>query len=133
MIREGSGNVKMIMENLLGGGIFHAKIDEQIVFDQLDYNENAIWGLLLASGYLKVEKYAIDVDTGKEEYDLKLTNKEVRLMFQDMIEGWFKAYVPAYNDFIRALFEDDVDAMNYYMNKVALATLSNFDTVSKAS
>ena len=133
LIREGSGNVKMIMENLLGGGIFHAKIDEQIVFDQLDYNENAIWGLLLASGYLKVEKYAIDVDTGKEEYDLKLTNKEVRLMFQDMIEGWFKAYVPAYNDFIRALFEDDVDAMNYYMNKVALATFSNFDTVSKAS
>lgn len=133
LIREGSGNVKMIMENLLSGGIFHAKIDEQIVFDQLDYNENAIWSLLLASGYLKVARYVIDIDTGKEEYDLKLTNKEVCLMFQDMIEGWFKAYVPAYNDFVRALLENDVDAMNYYMNKVALVTFSSFDAGNRPS
>ncbi|HBN56482.1 MAG TPA: hypothetical protein DD414_06875, partial [Lachnospiraceae bacterium] len=63
---------------------------EQIVFDQLDYNESAIWSLLLASGYLKVEEHTFDADTGKEEYVLRLTNKEVRLMFRNMIEGWFK-------------------------------------------
>ncbi len=75
----------------------------------------------------------MDPDTGKEEYDLKLTNKEVRLMFQNMIEGWVKTYVPAYNDFIKALLEGDVEAMNYYMNKVALATFSNFDVGNKPS
>ncbi len=128
LIREGSRDVKIIMENLLKGGTLHTKIDEQIVFNQLDHNEYAIWSLLLASGYLKVERYSMDVDAGKEEYDLKLTNKEVRLMFQNMIEGWFKTYVPAYNDFIKALLEDDTEAMNYYMNKVALATFSCFDT-----
>ncbi len=128
LIREGSRDVKIIMENLLKGGTLHTKIDEQIVFNQLDHNEYAIWSLLLASGYLKVERYSMDADAGKEEYDLKLTNKEVRLMFQNMIEGWFKTYVPAYNDFIKALLEDDTEAMNYYMNKVALATFSCFDT-----
>lgn len=133
LIREGSRDVKMIMENLLKGGTLHTKIDEQIVFNQLDHNEYAIWSLLLASGYLKVEKYTMDADTGREEYDLKLTNKEVRLMFQNMIEGWFKAYVPEYNDFIKALLEGDTEAMNYYMNKVALATFSNFDTGNKPS
>ena len=128
LIRKGSKNIKMIMENLLNGGILQTKIDEQIVFDQLDYNEYAIWSLLLASGYLKVEKHTFDLNTGKEEYSLKLTNKEVRLMFQNMIEGWFKNYTPAYNDFIKALLQDDAKAMNHYMNQVALATFSSFDT-----
>ncbi len=128
LIRKGSKNIKMIMENLLNGGILQTKIDEQIVFDQLDYNEYAIWSLLLASGYLKVEKHTFDLNTGKEEYSLKLTNKEVRLMFQNMIEGWFKNYTPAYNDFIKALLQDNAKAMNHYMNQVALATFSSFDT-----
>ena len=81
------------MEDLINGGIFHTRIDEQIVFNQFDHNEYAIWSLLLASGYLKVETYTLD--DGIEEYDLKLTNKEVRLVFQGMIEGWFKQYSPA--------------------------------------
>ncbi|HCT92248.1 MAG TPA: hypothetical protein DF613_12850 [Lachnospiraceae bacterium] len=128
LIREGSREVKIIMENLLKGGTLRTKIDEQIVFNQLDHNESAIWSLLLASGYLKVEAYTFDPDLEKEEYILKLTNKEVRLMFQNMIEGWFKNYAPAYNDFVKALLTDDKKAMNHYMNKVALATFSNFDT-----
>ena len=133
LIREGSKDVKIIMENLLQGGTLRTKIDEQIVFDQLDHNEYAIWSLLLASGYLKVEAHTFDPDTGREEYALKLTNKEVRLMFQNMIEGWFKTYVPSYNDFIKALLLHDKKAMNHYMNKVALATFSNFDTGNKPS
>lgn len=133
LIRRGSKDVKMIMENLLNGEALHAKIDEQIVFSQLDYNEYAIWSLLLASGYLKVENHVLHADIGKEEYELKLTNKEVKLMFQTMIEGWFKNHAPAYNDFVKAMMQDDKKAMNYYMNKVALATFSSFDTGNKPS
>lgn len=133
LIQEGSKDVKIIMEKLLSGGTLHTKIDEQIVFDQLDHNEYAIWSLLLASGYLKVENYEIDGDSGKEEYSLKLTNKEVKFMFQNMIEGWFKNYTPEYNDFIKALLADDIDAMNEYMNRVTGDTFSNFDTGKKPS
>ncbi len=133
LIREGSRDVKLIMENLLQGGVLRTKIDEQIVFDQLDYNEYAIWSLLLASGYLKVEEHTVDAENGRTEYALRLTNKEVKLMFEDMIEGWFKQYVPAYNDFIKALLLHDKKAMNVYMNRVALATFSNFDTGNKSS
>ncbi len=131
LIREGSREVKITMEDLLNGGVLHTRIDEQIVFNQLDHNEYAIWSLLLASGYLKVEKYTLEEGVG--EYSLKLTNKEVRLMFRSMIEGWFKRYSPAYNDFIKALLLDDTKAMNHYMNKVALATFSNFDAGNKPS
>ncbi|RKI41517.1 hypothetical protein D7V96_09935 [bacterium D16-59] len=131
LIREGSKDIKVAMEDLINGGTLHTRIDEQIVFNQLSHNEYAIWSLLLASGYLKVENYTLE--EGIEEYDLKLTNKEVRIMFRNMIEGWFKQYSPAYNDFIKALLLNDKKAMNHYMNKVALATFSSFDTGKKPS
>ncbi|MDE7267485.1 MAG: ATP-binding protein, partial [Lachnospiraceae bacterium] len=133
LIREGSPDIKMTMEDLLHGKIFHTKIDEQIVFNQLNHNDSAIWSLLLTSGYLRVERFAFNEKNGKTEYDLKLTNKEVRLMFEQMIDGWFREYTPDYNTFIKALLQDNKKAMNTYMNRVALATFSNFDTGRKPS
>ena len=133
LVREGSRDVKIVMENLLNGGTLQTYIDEQIVFSHLAHNEYAIWSLLLASGYLKAEKHIFDEDTGNEKYFLKLTNKEVKLMFCNIIEGWFKRYSPAYNDFIKALLLDDKKAMNHYMNKIALATFSFFDTGNQPS
>ena len=128
VIREGSKDVKLTMESLLKGESFCTQIDEQIVFSQLDVTESAIWSLLLASGYLKVEDYWMDEKTGREMYSLRLTNREVRIMFEQMIEGWFSQRVSAYNDFIKALKQGNLDAMNEYMNRVALATFSSFDT-----
>ncbi len=132
LIREGSPEVKMTMELLLGDGIFHTEIDEQIVFEQLDYSQSAIWSLLLASGYLRVESHEM-LPGGRWQYGLKLTNREVRLMFERMIEGWFRDYTPHYNTFIKALLLGDLDAMNLYMNRVALATFSSFDAGVKPS
>ncbi len=133
LVREGSGDVKMVMEDLLDGGILQTEIDEQIVFSQLDSDEAAIWSLLLASGYLKVEHHWMDLDMETEGYELKLTNREVRMMFKNMIKGWFKECLPEYNDFIKALLLGDVEAMNEYMNRVALDTFSYFDTGRKPS
>ena len=128
LIREGSANVKMIMEDLLMGKCLHTQIDEQVVFAQLDYSEYAIWSLLLASGYLKVIKYEMNLESGGEEYDLALTNKEVKIMFERMIRDWFSRFTPDYNDFVKALLAGDTKAMNAYMNRVALATFSYFNT-----
>ena len=54
LIQQGSSKTKIIMGELLDGKSIKTKLDEQIVFDQLDGNTEAIWSLLLASGYLKV-------------------------------------------------------------------------------
>ena len=132
LIREGEAEVKTVMEDLLQGKTFHTRIDEQIIFSQLDSNTNAVWSLLLTSGYLRVEKTTLD-SRGKLEYDLKLTNKEVRIMFEQMIESWFADYTSAYNAFIKAILADDKKAMNVYMNRTALATFSFFDTGNKPS
>ena len=128
LIREGSAEIKISMENLLKGGHLYKEIDEQIVFDQMDADENAIWSLFLTSGYLKVESCTLNEDTGAEMYELALTNKEVQIMFRKMIRKWFTGMGTVYNGFIRALLQDDVKSMNAYMNRVALATFSYFDS-----
>ncbi|MDE7210594.1 MAG: ATP-binding protein [Lachnospiraceae bacterium] len=133
LIREGSRNVKLTMEDLLNGGTLQTQIDEQIIFNQLDQSENAIWSLLLASGYLKIESHTEYEDNRRKNYILKLTNTEVKLMFENMIDDWFKNRSSDYNDFVKALLLDDKKAMNHYMNRVALATFSFFDAGNKPS
>lgn len=133
LIREGNTKIKISMEDLLNGKHLYKEIDEQIIFDQLDHDENAIWSLFLASGYLKVENYTLNEDTGTDLYELSLTNKEVQIMFQKMIRKWFSGTDIVYNDFIKAMLNNDVKSMNIYMNKIALTTFSYFDSGRKPS
>ena len=136
VLREGNRNMKEQFERLLQGEKLLTTIDEQIVYNQLDGNEKAVWSLLLASGYLKVvsvQKYQ-DVPRGKEPlYELVLTNLEVEVMFHNMVRSWFQDSAADYNDFVKALILDDCDAMNEYMNRVALNTFSYFDTGNRPS
>lgn len=104
-----------------------------IVFRQLEHQASAIWSMLLATGYLKTEQVLFNERTGKTEYDLALTNGEVRLMFEQMIDDWFLEYTPAYKDFVKALLKGSLREMNHYMNRVALDTFSFFDTGNKPS
>ncbi len=128
LIREGSPEIKMTMEALLRGEGFRTTFDEQIVFDQLGKGDGAVWSLLLASGYLKIVNYQFNIMRRKAEFDLKLTNLEVQVMFEQMIEGWFEGCRRVSNAFLQALMNGDVEGMNTYMNKVALQSFSYFDT-----
>ena len=129
LIREGDRRVKTTFEKLLRGETITCPIDEQIVYNQLDGNEAAIWSLLLASGYLKVLKVEEKSVAGKQAmYELELTNEEVKDMFYGMVQGWFNPAKGDYNDFVEALLADNVDAMNEYMNRMTLLMFSSFDT-----
>lgn len=135
LIREGSPDIKKTFEHLMCGESIRMEIDEQIVYDQLLRKKNAVWSLLLASGYLKVnnfEIYTSEYGEWKEEYELELTNFEVRVMFRRMVGGWFDAS-SNYNDFIKALLLGDIKAMNTYMNKVTSEIFSYFDTGGNSS
>ncbi len=89
LVRTGSAEIKKTMETLMAGGIVEKNIDEQIVFEQLKTNKDAVWSLLLASGYLRIEAFRTEGRLNKKIYSLKLTNYEVEQMFGTMIERWF--------------------------------------------
>ena len=131
LIQAGSVNIKRIMEELLEGKHLKTELDEQIVFNQLDSSSEAIWSLLLASGYLKLEHVDFENVEGENIYELSLTNFEVKLMFENMIKAWFKTRDDSSDEFVKAMFGGDLDAMNYYMNEITCSTFSCFDVAGK--
>ena len=134
LIREGSSQLKTSFETLLRGESIICPIDEQIVYNQLNGSKAAVWSLLVASGYLKVLDYE---DMKKVEripnYELTITNGEVRIMFESMVKGWFDEAEEEYSNFVTALLLNDLDAMNEYMNDVAFRIFSYFDTGNNPS
>lgn len=135
LIREGNSDVKTTFEKLLQGEPVFAAIDEQIVYNTLNDNADAIWSLLLASGYFKVLSYEEYKNDGifLPKYELDFTNFEVRAMFHGIVRNWFQTTRPEYNHFINALLANDVSAMNAYMNRVSLRIFSYFDTGKEPS
>ena len=133
LIREGSSEIKMITETLIQGKEFHTSFDEQIVFNQLDQDDSAVWSMLMASGYLKPEYAEFNPKTGMTEYILKLTNREVYFMFHSMIKDWFGKCRQIHNTFLQALLSHDLEGMNEYMNDISSELFSSFDTGKKPS
>ena len=135
LLQEGNKQVKESFEKLLRRECIYTEIDEQIVYDQLDIDENAIWSLMLASGYLKVNNSRVTEtnDEWDQVYELSVTNFEVLVMLKKLVRSWFAPSASNYNEFIKALLQDDIKAMNLYMNRIALSVFSFFDTGKKPS
>lgn len=135
LVQKGSPYIKTMLETLINGKNIRVIIDEQIVFSELDYSEDAVWSLMVASGYLKVIS-SEQLNTIREcnnEYELSITNREILLMFRKMIYRWFSSAKRETNEFVKALIDGDVESMNEYMNDIALNTFSSFDSGKKVS
>ena len=135
LVQKGSPYIKKMLEMLISGKNIKVMIDEQIVFSELDYSEDAVWSLMLASGYLKVIS-AEELNMIKEsanEYEPALTNREILFMFRKMILRWFSPAKNETNEFVKALINGDIEGMNVYMNEVALNTFSSFDSGKKTA
>lgn len=133
LIQTSKPDVKEFMEELLNEREIVLNFDEQIVFDQLETKENAIWSLMVASGYLKIDKIEYRGILHVPWYHLKITNLETLGMFSEMFTGWFQNTRSNYNAFIKAMLCGNIKEMNAYMNEIALATFSSFDTGSHPS
>ena len=135
LVQKGSPYIKTMIENLISGEKINVIVDEQIVFSELDYSEDAVWSLMLASGYLKVvssEELNL-IRESDNEYELALTNREILFMFRKMILRWFSPAKNETNEFVKALINCDIEGMNVYMNKVTMKTISYFDTGNSPS
>ncbi len=81
-----STTVKEKMERLLKGETIEVPIDLETVINGIEENENNIWGLMLGTGYLKVDEV---VNLAEGIYKVKLPNYEIKLLFQSIVRSWF--------------------------------------------
>ena len=136
LLQEGNGDIKDTFATLLKGESIRCPIDEQIVYNQLDDDDEGIFSLLLASGYLKVISYDNLNEISLSQaamYEVRLTNYEIKRMFYRMVQSWFKKTKKCYNNFVSAMLRGDLEEMNIYMNEVAMSVFSYFDTGSSRS
>ena len=87
LILKNSETVKEKIERLLKDEAIEVKIDLETVIVGIENNEDNIWGLMLGTGYLKVEE-TINVSEGI--YKVKLPNYEIKLLFSQIIDDWFR-------------------------------------------
>lgn len=127
IVKNSSTKVKQMMQELLEEKNVKIELDEEIVYDVLNGSPNSVFSMLFTSGYVTGARVE-PIDIEKNEYYLHLTNREILRMFRKMISGWFNDEDCNYNDFVDALLKGELKAMNVYMNRVALATFSYFDT-----
>jgi len=127
LIKEGSKNIKIDFQTLLEGGTIIKKIDTEMVFSRLSSDEDAVWSLLVSSGYMK------PISQSGKKSEITITNYEVRQMFESLVEDWFGEESSDYNDFIRALLKGNVYEMNKTMNELSLSMFSSFDTGNRPS
>ena len=130
LLRTGKPEMKSMFEGLLTGGEVTVPVDEQILYNRLDTDPDAVWSLLLVTGYLTVvcamtEKEALD-SNGARLYTLKLTNLEVRRMFSRMIQDWF-AQAGGLSRFAKAMLQGNVRDTTRYLNDIMLTSMSFFD------
>ena len=87
LILKNSSSVKEKMERLLKDEAIEVKINLETIIVGIEKNEDNIWGLLLGTGYLKVVE-TIDIIEGI--YKVKLPNYEIKFLFQQIVDEWFR-------------------------------------------
>lgn len=131
LVREGDVEIKKAFEVLLNDGIIKAKIDEQLVFGEMTNNKKAVWSLLFAGGYLK--PVLIEGEGSLAEYNLKLTNHEVKDCFNLLVDRWFENAGENYSYFVKALLEDNIDDMTDSLKEICESMISSFDGSGKSA
>ena len=98
---KNSMTVKEKLERLLKDEEIEVPINLETVIDGIENNEDNIWGLMLGTGYLKVVEL---VDLVDKTYKVKIPNFEIKILFYDIVQNWFKDKVVG-ND-LRSILKD---------------------------
>ncbi|MBQ9010051.1 MAG: AAA family ATPase [Clostridia bacterium] len=130
LVRTGGLEIKRLFENLMKGEAIIVPVDEQVIYSQLETDPNAVWSLLLATGYLKTEHMMTEKEAAENKsrrmYTLRLTNLEVSRMFTKLIRDWF-AKSGGLGSFTTAMLTGDVRGMNITLGDIMLTSMSSFD------
>ncbi len=121
---EGGREIRAEIGGLLEGGSVTGPVYDSIVMKDLDRRKELLWSFLLFSGYLKPAEQ-MDAET----YRLEIPNREVLMIFQEMVRTWFaeKVESDALAEMIRSLRKGDGKLFEIMLRKIALQIMSFHD------
>lgn len=125
LITKGGGRLKADVEELLRDGSIEKKIEEGIIFPELDKGTSTIWALLLYSGYLTIKA----TPAHGVPCRLCIPNREVKELFQSLVIEWFDKSIDSdnYRLLLESLITGDIDTFSRAFQHFVISSFSIFD------
>ncbi|MBX9831286.1 ATP-binding protein [Candidatus Babeliales bacterium] len=128
LIEKGSTDLKLDIEQLLAGNAIEKYVNDNIVFQSVFSQADAVWSFLLFSGYLSFDKIYL-----KEELlyaELRIPNLEVKSFYKIVILEWLKNNMSMKNylDMLNSLVSGDIQEFKNIFYDFVIKSMSAFDT-----
>lgn len=111
-------------ELLIKGGCLTKKINPELTYREMDQISN-IYSFLLFTGYLKIHKI---IDESLDIYELTIPNREVKEIYINTFNEWFKEYTDSKKYDLKNALNDgnDKKAMDL-LNDILESSISYYD------
>ena len=126
LVRCGLADLSEV-EALLEGELVPRQIEEHLSLRDLDQNPDALWSLLLYSGYLTAEAASM---ADELEVSLRVPNREVQTLLRGLFASTMRDRAgggSAVLSLTRALLSGDVEDFEGHLGEILRDTLSSFD------
>eukprot|EP00919_Chromeraceae_sp_WS-2016_P000534 GHVR01001340.1.p1 GENE.GHVR01001340.1~~GHVR01001340.1.p1 ORF type:complete len:559 (-),score=93.79 GHVR01001340.1:1132-2808(-) len=125
--------IKQQFEALLQGEIIEQPLSENLIFQDIETEIEALWSLLLYAGYLKV--LSSQLKGSRLIAKIAIPNKEVGFIYDKIVEQWFSRAISieSYDNFIQSIAEGNMDKFKMYITSYIMQSGSYFDFNSNTS
>ncbi len=115
------------IERLVGGKTIRKRTVETLTYGELTESIDNLWSVLFLTGYLTLDRNA-PKDDG-DYTSLVIPNREVREIFIEKIQKWFKETQVSGNqgELYDAIWSCDCDGLQNHLRNVLLDTISYYD------
>ena len=123
-IKEADRKLREEFDVLVNNGSIIKKIKPELTYREMDEIDN-IYSFLLFTGYLKIGN---TINREENIYELKIPNNEVRKVYTNQFEQYFKEYQKEHkHEFMNALESEDTNTINEILNDILFRSASYYD------
>ena len=128
LLLKGNEDLKSNLELLIQNQSIEKKIDENIVFAEIESKSSSIWSFLLFSGYLSAENSRRK--KGRLFAELEIPNQEIKYIYEEIFLDWLEENIGSQklSLMLKALTEGDVESFAQIFKEFTVNSLSYFDT-----
>ncbi|MFO0674796.1 MAG: AAA family ATPase, partial [Polyangiaceae bacterium] len=123
-------DLQPVFESLLEGGSVEVRLDDNVAFAEIRDNPDALWSLLVFSGYLKAEECAPDA-LGRRIHRLSIPNHEIRdvyaTSFRHFLDRRLRAEGGSLSTLTKALLSGDAETFEEELQSFVTNVLSYHD------
>ena len=130
LLESGGAEIREDLEALLAGGSVECAVTEDLPLRDIRGDPEAIWSLLLFSGYLK--PVGVHDDGLGPCYELAIPNREVSVLYRRIARHWLTRHIPGkyLTRLLKALTGGNVPEFARHLQTLVLNMLSYHDTAN---